>query len=201
MKPTQHPAPRARRRLTRPLGAPDRLRRVPAAGVHHRHRRPGARRVPVRRGVGQHRLLQVSVHLRGGLPRQQRRLRQVLRALLLRHPLAQSCILVWNRPPGNLKTGWQYFYWDGTQWGVCRQLMGTQNPDGTWSGYANTTETSRMELTYDFGVYLALRGWLLRHQGRVHRLLRRHLVQGQRSHLVRTALHRAVACKDWRHHA
>ena len=68
-------------------------------------------------------------------------------------PLAQSCILVWNRPPGNLKTGWQYFYWDGTQWGVCRQLMGTQNPIGTWSGYANTTETSRMELTYDFGVY------------------------------------------------
>lgn len=67
-------------------------------------------------------------------------------------PFSQSCILVWNRPPGYLKTGWQYFKWDGTKWGVCRQLMGTQNPDGTWSGYANTTETSRMELTYDFGV-------------------------------------------------
>ncbi|WP_327425416.1 hypothetical protein OG612_44390 (plasmid) [Streptomyces sp. NBC_01527] len=69
-------------------------------------------------------------------------------------PLAQSCVLVWNRPPGQLKTGWQYFYSSdgGSTWGVCRSLMGTQNPDGTWSGYANTTETSRMELTYDFGV-------------------------------------------------
>ncbi|WP_432168193.1 hypothetical protein [Streptomyces sp. bgisy031] len=27
-----------------------------------------------------------------------------------------------------------------------------QNPDGTWTGYANTTETSRMTLSYDFGV-------------------------------------------------
>lgn len=62
-----------------------------------------------------------------------------------------SCILVWNRPPGQLKTGLQYFYWDGSQWGVCRNLMGEQNPDGTWSGYPNTTETSRMELTKDFG--------------------------------------------------
>ena len=59
-------------------------------------------------------------------------------------PFSQACILVWNRPPGNLKTGWQYLYWDGAQWGVCYQLMGTQNPDGTWNGYANTTETSRM---------------------------------------------------------
>ncbi len=30
-------------------------------------------------------------------------------------PLAQLCILVWSRPPGNLKSGWQYFYWDGAQ--------------------------------------------------------------------------------------
>ncbi|MFE0948398.1 hypothetical protein [Streptomyces mutabilis] len=67
-------------------------------------------------------------------------------------PLTQACIMVWNRPPGNLKAGFQYFFHDGTQWGVCRQLMGTQNPDGTWSGYSNTTETSRMELNYDFGV-------------------------------------------------
>lgn len=68
-------------------------------------------------------------------------------------PLSESCILVWNRNPGDLKTGFQYLKWDGSQWGVCRQLMGTQNPDGTWSGYANTTETSRMQLTYDFGIY------------------------------------------------
>ncbi|WP_432164971.1 hypothetical protein [Streptomyces sp. bgisy031] len=67
-------------------------------------------------------------------------------------PFSQACVLVWNRPVGQLKTGWQYFYWDGSQWGVCRQLMGNQNPDGTWTGYANTTETSRMTLSYDFGV-------------------------------------------------
>ncbi|MBP0460170.1 hypothetical protein [Streptomyces montanisoli] len=67
-------------------------------------------------------------------------------------PLSESCILVWNRPPGNLKTGWQYYYWDGSQWGICQQLAGDQNPDGTWTGYTNTTKTSRMELTYDFGI-------------------------------------------------
>lgn len=80
-------------------------------------------------------------------------------------PFSQACILIWNRPPGNLKTAWQYFYWDGSQWGVCRQLLGTQYPDGTWSGYANTTEASKMELTHDFGIappcgggYYATRG-------------------------------------------
>ncbi|MCX5123553.1 MULTISPECIES: hypothetical protein [unclassified Streptomyces] len=67
-------------------------------------------------------------------------------------PLAQACVLIWNRNPGDLKTAWQYYIWDGTDWGVCVQLLGTQYPDGTWSGYANTKEDSRMTLAWNFGI-------------------------------------------------
>lgn len=45
------------------------------------------------------------------------------------------------------------------RWGVCRQLMGELDPDGTWTGCAGTPETARMELTCDFGAPgLASRG-------------------------------------------
>lgn len=63
----------------------------------------------------------------------------------------QACILVWNRNPGQMIAGYQYLKWDGSKWGVCRQLMGDWN--GTnWSGIPNTTRTSRLTLDYDFGV-------------------------------------------------
>ncbi|WP_416960521.1 hypothetical protein [Streptomyces sp. Agncl-13] len=153
MKPTQHPASRARRRLTRPLGAliafgASLLLVFTTATAAQAHVVYQSDEVWANTDSSKclYTYAEVSHGSRGGYAKSYGLSSSGI-------PLAQSCILVWNRPPGNLKTGWQYLYWDGTQWGVCRQLMGTQNPDGTWSGYANSTETSRMELTYDFGVY------------------------------------------------
>lgn len=58
-------------------------------------------------------------------------------------PLAQSCVLVWNRPPGDLATGYRYWKWTGSEWAVCRQLL---------SGVFNSTTTSRVTASYNFGV-------------------------------------------------
>ncbi|WP_338677741.1 hypothetical protein V1460_35730 [Streptomyces sp. SCSIO 30461] len=58
-------------------------------------------------------------------------------------PAAQACILVWNRPAGYLATGYRYWKWNGSQWTVCREYM---------SGIYNTTTTSRVTGSYNFGV-------------------------------------------------
>lgn len=58
-------------------------------------------------------------------------------------PLAQSCVLVWNRPPGNLGTAYRYWKWDGSKWNVCREYM---------SGIFNSTTTSRVTGSYNFGI-------------------------------------------------